>query len=367
MKTLRPLGLLPVFAALALGACDDSGPTALTPDEQFSFENEIALAVIADPAAMETALGLIDAGQGAMQRQGMSGGNGRVRGGAGMGNGSDPTISALRDQARVHFMDAQSAYMAGDFGLALDLARSGRMLVAEAIQMSRGPHAIIGMVEHMEAMSTTIPGDPALYQNAQGLGLEMGHLGQNGRGALGRGDHTGAGQLGVLGQQRSRQGTREHRGNGQPDTLHVRLKVEFGATAIDLAERILTEQGADAEQEAVLASAKEFQARAENALAEGDLRAAVHLANLAEWNALKAVVLPGGITDDEQRAMIDLATSAYAAALAAVGDAPTELQAELLLRAERMLTNGEDHVLSGNVRGVGALWRSAVISTWLIG
>ena len=44
MKTLRPLGLLPVFAALALGACDDSNPTALTPDEQFSFEDEIALA-----------------------------------------------------------------------------------------------------------------------------------------------------------------------------------------------------------------------------------------------------------------------------------------------------------------------------------
>jgi len=134
-----------------------------------------------------------------------------------------------------------------------------------------------------------------------------------------------------------------------------------------LAERILTEQGADEEQAAFLASAKEFQARAEAALAAGELREAAYLAGLAEWQALKALVLPGGITDEEIRAMLNLATEQYTAAVAAVGENPTELQARLLLRARHMLENGEEHVLAGNVRGIGALWRSAVISTWLIG
>ena len=358
MKTLRTLGLLPLLAALALGACDNSDPAAVL-DEEMSFEDEIALAVIADPASIQAALDLVDAGQGAQQRHGM---------GRGMGPGTNAAIDALREQARMHFEGAQAAYHAGDRQLALEQARMGRNGVAQAMEISGGHRAIDGMVERMESMSNTVPADPLLYQDAQALGFELGMLAQSARGALNRGDRQGAGECGVLAEQRTWQGHRNfHGGQGEPDGEHVRLAVELSATAAALAERILTEQGSDEEQDAFLAAAKEFQARAEAALAAGELRNAAHFSGLGSWNALKSLVLPGGITDDELRAMIDLATEQYVAAVAAVGSEPTELQAALLERARHMLENGEEHVLAGNVRGVGALWRSAVISTWLIG
>jgi len=50
-----------------------------------------------------------------------------------------------------------------------------------------------------------------------------------------------------------------------------------------------------------------------------------------------------------------------------VGDEPTALQAALLQRARRLIEAGLAKLEEGQHRGVGALWRSAVICTWLIG
>jgi hypothetical protein len=91
---------------------------------------------------------------------------------------------------------------------------------------------------------------------------------------------------------------------------------------------------------------------------------AIHLSNLAEWTALKAVVLPGGITDEEARAMRELAEAQYAAA--AAGELTTE---ETLLqhRARVYIDNGAQALESGTPRGVAPLWRAAVICSWIVG
>lgn len=357
MKTRPLFPILSLFAVLALGACEDGTSTAPV-QEALSLEDELALQIIADDEAIDAALDLVDGTDGSMRRRGM---------GHGMGRGTQGA-SALRSEARAHFEAARAAYMAGDMVLALDEARAGRMVVAGAVESMMGRSAIHGMVEQLEAMADMVPMDDATYENAAGLGLHLGMLGASAREALNQGNFGEAGSCGVLGQQLARQGQRHfRRGHGEPDEEHVRVKVQFGATAVALATRILEEQGADEEQQAFLAAAEEYQAGAEAALEAGELRRAAYLANLAEWNALKAVVLPGGITDDEVRYVLDLATEAYAAAEAALAGGATELQADLLAAAKRMLDNGEEHVLQGYVRGVGALWRSAVISTWLVG
>ncbi len=94
---------------------------------------------------------------------------------------------------------------------------------------------------------------------------------------------------------------------------------------------------------------------------------AAHLAHQAQWWALKAVVLPGGITDEEARSILGLATTLLDQAGTAVGPDPTDLQTALLTKATRMLESGKANVGNGVCRGLGALWQSAVISSYLIG
>ena len=65
--------------------------------------------------------------------------------------------------------------------------------------------------------------------------------------------------------------------------------------------------------------------------------------------------------------MIDLANSLLEEARVAIGDSPTEQQISMFERAARLIELGEKMVAEGKQRGVGPLWRGAVISSWLIG
>jgi predicted NBD/HSP70 family sugar kinase len=116
----------------------------------------------------------------------------------------------------------------------------------------------------------------------------------------------------------------------------------------------------------LLATAEEFLIQARRALEAGEEARAAHLAHLAEWWALKAVVLPGGVTDEDARFVLDLATHLLPLAREAVGPEPTELQEALLTKAARMLERGKAALANGVCRGIGALWQSAVISSFLL-
>jgi hypothetical protein len=213
-------------------------------------------------------------------------------------------------------------------------------------------------VERLESLPVMVAGDPECFQDPQGFGLQLGELAQGARNAYGRGNRIQAAQMGILGEQALRKRQRD-----QSNLLagHPEVKIELGAAAVALAGSILDETGADEEQEELLAVAQTFLDRA---LEEEDLRWAVHYAHLAEWWALKAVVLPGDVTDQEAQDMLSLAQELYAAAVAGVED-PDELQAALLEMAERMLATGEENRSNGTCRGLGALWQAAVISSYL--
>jgi HEPN domain-containing protein len=141
----------------------------------------------------------------------------------------------------------------------------------------------------------------------------------------------------------------------------------MAGVAVSLAARILDEQGADEEQLRYLHAAREYLAAASEALDAGDDRRAIHLASHALWSSLKALVLPGGVSMEEARAMADLAEDLYLKAVAAVGEDPTDLQAALLRRARHFIDVGLEKLAEEYPRGVGALWRAAVISAWLAG
>ncbi len=100
--------------------------------------------------------------------------------------------------------------------------------------------------------------------------------------------------------------------------------------------------------------------------ASGNLRRAVHLAHHAHWSALKAVILSGGVRGEETRALVGAATDLLEEARESLGEAPSKLELRLFERAAEVLEIGVATLEEGHKRGVAAVWRSAVISAWLL-
>lgn len=334
---------------IPLAGCRDGQP--LEPESaELAWEDEIALELLSDPTSTGAALELLEVQAKA--------GNGK-----GWGRGSADTH---RSQAELAFREAQDAMAQGDLIRARDRARDGRRLVAESIQMSGGNGAIESMVERLEAIPLQIAADPTDYQNSGKLGLQIGQIAERARKANQQQDRTRAGQLGVLGEQVMRQQHERRHGGGVERT---RLGIAMATEAIEMADEIISAPtgGADTEQQELLDVAKEYLAQAILAFEAGEEARAIHLARLAQWGALKAVVLPGGITDEEARFVLTLAETKLAKAGDAIQPDPTEIETMLFGRATRLFERGKASVEAGNYRGIGPLWCSAVTSSYLIG
>jgi hypothetical protein len=347
MRTNRPFNLTVLLTALLAGACQDGGPTEPGLD-LLSTEEELTLALLQDPASVDVALELADIQESAAH------GNGHGWGTQGNGAG----------QVRTMFHAAQTSLAQGDRVRAMERARQARRLVAQAIEGAGGAQAVEAMVERLESLPLEVASDPDAYMNSGKLGLQLGKLATTARTALRQGQVTRAGELGVLGEQAVRN---QQRLQNRIQAGRAEIVVALGRESIELATRLLGDPISDTESQDLLAIARRFQGEAEEALEAGEEARAVHLARQAQWWALKAVVLPGGITDEEARAMSNLATTLLADARAAVGPELTELEEALLKRAARLLEMGQANLANGTCRGIGALWQSSVISSYLIG
>ena len=344
MRLIRSLATAALLGSILLVGCEKGGPTEPAIDG-LTLEDEIALELLADPSTTQTALDLTDVQTSAAYRRGWGGG------------------STHRSQAESSFQEARQALAQGDLLRARDRARDGRQLVAQDIEMAGGQQAILGMVERMEALPVMVAADPGAFNDPATLGQQLGRLAQQARAALGAGDPTGAGAMGVLAEQafRYRQRDQNEEVGRQAD-----LAVALAEEAIALAEGLLEQPLDDPEQADILDTAVEYLTEAQAALADGENARAAHLAHLAQWWALKAVVLPGGITDDDARLIQEVAEPLLEEATEAVEGNPTDVNVALLARATLMLEHGEENLGNGNCRGLGALWQSAVNSAYLI-
>jgi HEPN domain-containing protein len=263
--------------------------------------------------------------------------------------------------------------LAGDRRGALDAARRARRLVAQALRAIGGDAALEALIERIEALALTAEDD--VFNDAAALRAELEVIAAQARVLLAEGDTLAAAARALLGEQRARhrRGRRDH---PDIDVDRARLAVSLAGTAVSLAERLIADQTvpviSDAHpddsdrQNRWLGHAQKLLEKAEEALANGDLRRAVHFAHHAQWSALKAVILPGGITEEEVWAMVELAQSLHEQAEDAFGDDPSELKLRLFRRAGELIEIGIAKLEEGNKRGVAALWRAAVISSWLI-
>ncbi len=172
-------------------------------------------------------------------------------------------------------------------------------------------------------------------------------------------DDTQDGLISTAQRDRDRDRTRH------PDVDRVGLAVQFGASAIDLAQDIFEHEGADDRQRALLQEAMEAQRAAEAALDNGDTGLAVRMAQKACWGALKAWVAPGGVTREEAEKVHRLATELLTEAAAQVGD-DAGVRGLILSWAITFYTHGDQALEAGQIRGVAWLWKAAVLSWFLI-
>lgn len=358
MKTKRMHSAALAFALLALAACDQdsTGPAegVLTPAELQE------LAVLEDEASFSVALELFTVSE-------------EIAGPAAVG-----AVGAGRQhdtRARAHFAAAVEALRAGDQRAALEEARSARRLITQAIVATLGPEAIDALIERIEDLSMTDIDDDDVFDDPGTVSDDLTRLADAARDRVAAGDSLGAGERALLGEQLARhhRGRFDHRGDVRPE--RARLAVSLAETAVALATRLIaaddvptTDVASDVSdrQNRWLAHANRMLERAQRALGNGNFVRAVHFAQHAHWSALKAVILPGGITEEEIRAMVDLADELFAQAGEVVGDDASELERRLLQRAGRLIELGKERLEAGHKRGVAALWRASVICSWLL-
>jgi hypothetical protein len=358
MKMMMTHRALALMGLLTLAACDQAGtdPWAdgATPEEI------LELAVLEDEGAYDIALEVSAVSADVA---------------ASFGDGGVFQARDLNGRARLRFLAARRALAAGNRAKALEDAREARRLVARAIVATGGEEAVETLIERIEELAITAAEDEDFFDDPGAVADELQALADEARALLESGDLIGAAERALLAEQRARyrRGRRDHRGDVRED--RARLAVSLAETAVSLAERLIaaddvpvraTLTDAAPRRNRWLRHAHHMLEHSQKALANGYYARAVHFAQLAHWSALKAVILPGGITEAELRAMVDLAEELYAQAEVAIGDDPTELELRLFNRAGRLIELGKTKLEAGNKRGVAALWRASVLCAWLL-
>lgn len=362
MKSLVIKVIVASVGVFTLAACAEGGVEPRLDD--LGLEEQMELAVLGDPGAFGIAVELADVTSEVAVT---------------LGNVEGADNRSLNAEARAYFDEARSAMLAGDRDGALALAREARLLVAQGLQALGGDRALEALIERIEDLAAVA--DDEVFVDAEALGSELESLATLARSLDARGDALAAAERAMLGEQlaRHRRGRRHH---PDIDPGRARLAVALARTAVALAQRLINAADTPTicpssidsvsdvsllcDRNRWLWQAKRLLAIAEEALANGHLRRAVHFAQHAQWSALKAVILPGGIEKEELWAIAELAKHLYEEAAAAVGDAPTELDKRLLNLAADLIEVGIEKLESGHKRGVAPLWRAAVICRWLL-
>lgn len=365
MIQMPGLRVAALAAIAAVAACDSD---STEPDfEQFSVQEQMELSVLEDQDSYDAAVVLTSVSA----EVAMTGGG---RGGA--------EAQSLQNQAASAFAEARAAHMAGDHRRAIDASRAARRLVAAAMIATGGIPAVEDLIERLEDMLLTMTDETV--DDVDALTAELEAILDEARALLEAGDSVGAAARAILGEQRIQQRRGRHLRDFRVGAERARFEVALAGTAVQLATRLLqddvvpdaavTDASTDeAEADAVhdrrdrwLAHARKWLQKAERAYDAEHYHLAVHFAWHAQWSALKAVILPGGITEEEIRALHQLSLELHEQATEALGDDPTDFQLRVLNRAGHLIEIGVRKLENGHRRGIAALWRSATMSAWLL-
>lgn len=354
MKIPMKLRLPALLALLAAVACDDLATDPAF--QELTADEQLELAVLADDGSYQVATEVAAITTDIATAEGDAGAD---------------DARALTDEAAIAFDRAREAWLANDHPEALRLSRLARRLVARALIATGGVPAVEDLIERLEDFLLTV--DAEVVDDPDALRAELETIVAEARALLEAGESVEAAARALLGDLRIR-----HRRGDRDRPFHIgapraRLEVAFAGSSVALAKRLIASDAATTDlaiadrQNRWLVHAEGLLALAERALSDGLYGRAVHFAHHAQWSALKAVILPGGVTRDELRMLIDVGTQLLEEAEASLGDTATELELRVFNRASGLLETGIRRVEAGYLRGIAAVWRSSVMSAWLIG
>lgn len=366
MIQVRNLRIAALAALAAVAACDSD---STEPEfEQLTVQEQMELSVLEDQDSYDAAVVLTTVNSEVAMEQGGSGG---------------AEAQSLRNQAAAAFAEARAAHMAGDHRRAIDASRVARRLVAAAMIATGGVPAAEDLIERLEDMLLTMTDET--IDDPDALAAELEVILEEARALLEAGDSVGAAARAILGEQRIQQRRGRHLRDFRVGAERARFEVALAQTAVGLATRLLQDDVVpdaavtdasrtdEANSDTVrdrrnrwLHHARKWLAKAERAYNAEHYHLAVHFAWHAQWSALKAVVLPGGITEEEIRALHQLSVELHEQAVEALGDDPTDFQLRVLNRAADLIEIGVRRLQNGQKRGIAALWRSATMSAWLL-
>jgi hypothetical protein len=267
-------------------------------------------------------------------------------------------------EARTCFRDARTLLRVGDEEGAKAQAEECRRMLLEVLIAERGEEAIdelrdrvVLLLERLEEADDEFERLADLKDKIQGLLDEADSF-------LADGDLVSAGERLVLALQCADRMRHRHREFIHNPETFARFAMARGVEAVKLAYGVIEEP--TLKQERVLFHAEELLRRAQFAFEHGANRRAVVLARRAEGRALFAVLECERPTVEDAMMLLDLADRMIAAAEEAIGENPTPHQQALLHRAIRLRDAGAQAINTWHWRGVGLLWRAAVLAGILV-
>ena len=263
------------------------------------------------------------------------------------------TAEGLFSQARVELTR-------GEYERVRSLGDQAREALGRALTRGRDRSSLDNYIDRTRHLRRRLAaGDTDDFDRPGELERDIDRLLGEATAALSRGDDVTAGKRVVEANERTdRSRARRHRGDPEKG---ARLVVAMAKQAVELANRLLNGTEIGERQQHLLDTAARLAGASAEAFQKGHFRQAIMLGHKAVSVSLMAVVRPEGVTDDEIRALIELAESELAAARAALDLEPNEDLEKLLNRAVEAFESGVQHVENGNTRGIQLIWRAAVV------
>lgn len=269
------------------------------------------------------------------------------------------------------FQMARVEYSNGNYEQVQELGEAARMALSRSIVSERGTVGIDDRIARTDDLRARLQaGDTQDFDRPDQLADRLSKLVDQANDARRVGNDVLAGARMVEADQRTdRSRGRQHdrdRDRGHATDASARLAVAMANSSVQLASRLLDGGDVSERQLHLLEAAARLASGAAEALEAGRFRAAAMLGHKAVNTALWAVVAPE-VTEDEVPMIKDLAEEMLEAARAALAANTDKFLQLLLNRAVTAYELGLAKLEEGNLRGVGLLWKAAVVGAVIAG
>ena len=287
--------------------------------------------------------------------------------------GPNPSAVALNEiqEAVALFQMAQVEYSNGKYEQVEVLGEAARMALSRSLVTDRGTVGIDDRIARTDNLRRRLQaGDTLGFDRPGDLADHLRRLVDQAKDARRVGNDVLAGARVVEGDQRTdrsrgRDNDRD-RDRGHATDVTARLAVAMANNAVDLASGLLDGGEVSERQIHLLETAARLASSAAEALEAGRFRAAVMLGHKAVTTSLWAVVAPE-VTEEEVRMIKDLAEEMLEAARAALAANPDEALQLLLDHAVAAFELGVAKLEEANLRGIGLIWKAAVVGAVIAG